>query len=169
MPQTDSLLLKSFRVLHALILSFGIAFLLEPSILSSYVIVSPDLLFFQILSVVLVVLLIPAQIYFYSGIYGVLLEMAAGETVLINWERFHKNTNQLWRIYLPLSILPFFLHFLSFLFLGSQSHTLDFVKVHTSAILTLLIAISFLQHKYLKPLKLSLRQIKISASYSITT
>lgn len=163
MPQTDSLHLKSFRVLHALILSFVIAFLLEPSILSSYVIVSPDLVFFQMLSVVLVVLLIPAQIYFYSGIYGVLLEMAAGETVLINWERFHQNAKQLWKIYIPLSLLPFVLHFLSFLFLGSQSHTLDFIKVHISAILILLIAISFLQHKYLKPLKLSLRQIKISA------
>lgn len=163
MPQTDSVLIKSFQILHSLILSFVIAFLLEPSILSSYVIISPNLVFFQILSVVLVVLLIPAQIYFYSGIYGVFLEIAAGETFLITRKQFHKNAKQFWKIYLSLSILPFFLHFLSFVFLGSQSHTLDFVKIHTSAILTCLIAIAFLQHKYLKPLKLSLRKIKISA------
>ncbi|MBF0620151.1 MAG: hypothetical protein HQL19_08290, partial [Candidatus Omnitrophica bacterium] len=51
--------------------------------------------------------LIPFRVIFFSGMYGILVEMVAGETKMITWEGFKKNARCFWAAYLFWAALPF--------------------------------------------------------------
>ncbi len=164
MSKETSLLNRSFQILHSFCLAFTVAFFLEPQILSSYLITSPDSAVFQSIGWLILTALLPIQIYFYSGIYGSLLQMVSGESVLINLRKFHTNARQLWPVYLPIFFLPYLIHFISFLFSQNLSLPLNFYKTHFDILIIFITVILFIHKKYNLPIKLHKEKISLKDS-----
>lgn len=138
---------KSFQILHSFSLSFVLAFILEPKILSSYLIILPDLIIFKVLGWALFFLLIPIQIYIYAGIYGCLIELVTEGKKVVHRQAFDQNARLLWKSYVILFCLPYLIHFISFV-LWNKTFSLEFYKTHLSYFIPIITAIIFIRQKY---------------------
>lgn len=55
--------------------------------------------------------LVPLKIYFYSGIYGSLIEIAGGEEILLTYKNFRTNARRFWKYTGALTVFAFALEF----------------------------------------------------------
>src|SRR5690349_11965926 len=50
-------------------------------------------------SAVAFLLFFPLKVYFYSGLYGLIIEILSGEEVMFQFDRIHVNAKRFWKIY----------------------------------------------------------------------
>ncbi len=147
-------------LLHSFFFVIVIAFLLEPAVVG---LVAHSFLpaFFERF---IQVAMIPVRIYFYAGVYGVLLEMLSGESAIFNWKLFHANAKRFWLVCASVSALLLGCNFLTFGLFPERNISLAFLSLHFEIILASLTVSWLIARKYLTPFKIVRRKITINFS-----
>ncbi len=122
-----------------------------------------DTSFIQDLGWSALLLFIFLKIILYSGIYGVLVELASGQEFLIDFKQFRQNIRAFWKIYSLLLVVPFFIHFpLTLLSNYFKALPVTVVFTHFNIIALYILANYIIEKKYVKQLGLPRRKIPLS-------
>src|SRR5437870_3859673 len=92
---------QSFNILHSLFTPIVIAFFLESPI---FMLLLNDRLVHSAWGWLIPLLIFPLKIYFYSGIYGVLVAMTSGEIILFDFQSFQREAKRNWPICLAVAV-----------------------------------------------------------------
>lgn len=96
------------------------------------------------------------KVYFYSGIFGVIVEIASGQNLTFTFKDVFRNANAFWKTYLILILIPFGIHFFLFsiLFrLPDQSVLISFT--HFYFLVLFILSYAIVNRKYVRPYHLS--------------
>ncbi|MCK4882152.1 MAG: radical SAM protein, partial [Candidatus Omnitrophica bacterium] len=144
------LLKKSFEILHSLPWVVFIAFLLNEALHGR-------------IDFSLLVIFAVLKIYVYSGIFGALIEIASGETILSGIKRIVHNANRFWAIYLLLIMVPFLIRLaLITVFPYFDSIPPDIFAAHADLFIFYLLVHCLIRKKYKKDLRLEQQNIRIN-------
>lgn len=154
----NSLSYRSLSILSSCLLFVGIATVLELPIISSFI---PMAVRRSILGGVGIVGLAIFKIYFYSGMYGVLLEIVSGEEIVFSYRKFNANAKRFWKIYVLVAFLPFVTYFLLFALWPQGKMTLSSVTSYGDILFNGLLVYLLVLQKYLKEFNLPQRSASL--------
>ncbi len=121
-----------------------------------------DISFLQDLGILSLLLLIPLKVFLYCGIYGILVEIASKEEVLVKFDHWKDYVRRFWKIYSILLVVPFFIHLpLTLLVPYFKSLPITVVVFQFNIIALFILAKTIIAKKYIQPLGLSARPIVI--------
>ena len=147
---------KAFWCLNSMLTPVVISYLLEPIIFSEYF---PQIIRESFLGVVILTTLTLLRLFFYSGIYGTMLEVVSGQEVTLSFRRFSQNVKEYWKIYLCLSVFPVMIHFLLFAFFSYLDITFFAVTTFSDQIILAFLAHFIISKKYIRPFNLPRRKL----------
>ena len=144
------LLKKSFAILHSLPWVVFSAYLLNEALHGR-------------IDFSLLIIFVAIKIYVYSGVFGALIEIASGETILSGIKRVVHNANRSWAVYLLLIMIPFLIRLaLVAVFPYFDSIPPDIFAAHSDLFIFYLLAHYLIRKKYKKDLRLERQNIRIS-------
>ena len=129
MLNTHSLFKKSFKNLNTFLLPVVIGFLLEPMIFSAFFEKSTRESFLGKIGLIILSIM---RIYFFSGIYGSIIELNSTEEFVLAFSRFKKNAKKFWKLYFGLSLIPIFFHFIFHVFFPQLEVSHLLISTHTN-------------------------------------
>ncbi|MCD4780757.1 MAG: radical SAM protein [Candidatus Omnitrophica bacterium] len=102
------------------------------------------------------------QFLFFSGIYGQLFDVASREVVDLNFDGYCSNLKRYWKIFAIFYLFRWLVHFLFFIYMVDKGITLLAIASFLDIIFLFYVAYYLAYDKYIKPLCLSKRAIKVS-------
>lgn len=160
MTKPQSLLKKSFDILNSCLVLVLVTYLVD--------VIYARLLYLN-RGFLAMAVVIPAKIYIYSGIYGMLIELGAGEELVVRLHNFQKNAREFWRVVLPVMGLPAVVHiFAEFLSLNPRATSLYAFYAHLNVLLSYLVAWILIKRKYLRPQGLPERKVRVNMRSAAT-
>lgn len=109
-------------------------------------------------------LFFPLQVFLYSGVLGNLIEIISGEEVFLNYFHVRDNFKRFWKIYVLLQAIPLALHLILSSIFGLENIPAAVVKTSFNFLILYALAEFMITVKYVKPLEIPTRKIKISAN-----
>ena len=98
MNDQRSLLSKSFSILHSCLSIVLITYLLD--------VIFARLVYLGMWALAML-LVLPAKVWVFSGIYGALVELVSGEEIVFKLSHVKRNAKEFWKIYLLFAVMPF--------------------------------------------------------------
>jgi hypothetical protein len=154
---------KSLLILSTALSIPFVAYLLEPRILLSFLPFLKEIFSLSLVQVLLTLGFVWLRVAFYSGIYGLFMELISNQEVIFSLERFLQNVKLLWKSFLPVFIAPYLIHFFLFLFFPKTQIPLAFIDAILKPLLLLLLSYIVIQKKYLSDDTVKKTKIKVKA------
>lgn len=152
---------KTFNNLNSFLLPVVLSYILEPKILSSFFAKTTRE---SVLGTLGLFLLFILRVYFYSGMYGCLIEFITGEEISLKNRKFVNNVKSFWKLYLFCAVLPIIIHFLLYLFIPSINISVLFITSILDVPVLYIISKKILFEKYLSPGSLQRKKILVQFS-----
>jgi len=155
MRSKDSILNKSWEIFSSVLVLVVLSFILSlfyDSVLAGY------LKGFSLL------IFLPVKIFFYSGIYGHLIEVISGESLFITYKGIKRNTRDYWKMYSFFLVLPFILHFFfTNAFVQYSDASISIFYAHFNIIILYLMSTFIIDRKYIRPFRIPKKRIRIKS------
>ena len=103
------------------------------------------------------------KIVFYSGMYGMFVELASGESIVTGINKLKSNAKDYWKLYTLIVLLHFVIFLIFFLYLPYIPALMKLIHLFLTIFISALIVIVFVSKKYLKPLGLAKRKVMVKA------
>ena len=118
--------------------------------------------FIETFQSIVLLILIPAKIYLYAGLYGSFIEIVSSEEVYLTWSNFQKNARRYWPICSVLIILPVVMHWsLSVALPSVIIPPYQNIAQHFNVVLLSVIALWIFNKKYFAPFDLPKKRVVV--------
>ncbi len=107
-----------------------------------------------------IIFILPLKVFIYSGIYGMIVELASTEEITLKFSRFKINAKKYWKYYLALTAVPLLFYFL-IVTNGPLAKKIDAFSffAYINPLLLFILSLMIVRDKYIKPLDLTGKKI----------